>query len=353
MQGMKPQPLLARQLQHLLIICLVSILAGIFYQTMLLGYFDHNAFILGLMLGLGFYLFKYFATPKLDKAILRFPLVIKIILNTLAYSSLVYIVANISGFMIGLINGRTLTEFLDSLFFKSQFYLIGYCLILFSLMTFVSHISNLLGEGVLMNLLIGKYHKPVQEERIFMFLDLCSSTVIAEKLDTFEYSSFLKDFFLDIDNAVVESKGAIIQFVGDEVVIVWKVKDGIERNNCVRFFPLAKSRILRKKQYYQDKYGVIPKFKAGLHYGKIVITEVGGTKQEIAYHGDTINTTAHIRSECTSSKKDLLVSADLLSILENIDLKYYVESVGIVSLKGKENVIGLIAVEKKGSKSSN
>lgn len=345
---MKPQPLLVRQLKELLIICCVSILAGIIYQTLVLEYFDHNAIILGLMLGLGFYFFKYFATPKLDKAILRFPFVIKIILNTLAYSSLVYIISNISGFMIGWINGRTLTEFFDSLFFKSQFYLIGYCLVLFSLMIFVSHISNLLGKGVLINLLIGKYHKPVQEERIFMFLDLCSSTLIAEKLDPFEYSSLLKDFFLDIDDAVVESKGSIIQFVGDEIVIVWKVKDGIDRNNCVRFFPLAKSRILRKKQYYQDKYGVIPKFKAGLHYGKIVITEVGGTKQEIAYHGDTINTTAHIRSECTIRKKDLLISADLLSILENIDVKYNVESVGIANLKGKQNVIGLFSIKKKG-----
>ncbi len=131
--------------------------------------------------------------------------------------------------------------------------------------------------------------------------------------------------------------------------IVWKVKDGIERNNCVRFFPLAKSRILRKKQYYMDKYGVIPKFKAGLHYGRIVITEIGSTKQEIAYHGDTINTTARIRSECANFDEDLLISADLLSILENIDVKYNVESVGIASLKGKQNVIGLFSIKKKGN----
>ena len=76
---MKPQLLLVIQFKQLLIICSGSILAGIIYQSLLLGYFDHNAFILGLMLGLGFYLFKYFASPKLDKAILRFPLLIKIL----------------------------------------------------------------------------------------------------------------------------------------------------------------------------------------------------------------------------------------------------------------------------------
>ena len=45
------------------------------------------------------------------------------------------------------------------------------------------------------NLFLGKYHRPRKEERIVMFLDLTSSTAIAEKLDLYKYSSFLKDFF--------------------------------------------------------------------------------------------------------------------------------------------------------------
>ncbi len=342
-----PPPLLARQIKHLLIVCFVSILAGIAYQIMVTDYFDHNAIILGLWMGVGFYLFKSFAVPLIKKRADRFPLLVKILISTMAYSCLIYILVNISSFTIGLIAGRTLSEFFSSLFFISQLYLIGYSLIVFSILIFISHVSSLLGKSVLTNLLLGRYHKPVQEERIFMFLDLCSSTEIAEKLDPFEYSSFLKDFFLDIDSAVIESKGSIIQFVGDETVIVWKVKDGIERNNCVRFFALAKTRIFRKKEYYTNRYGTIPKFKAGAHFGKTVITAVGVTKQEIAYHGDTINTAARIRSECNAFKADLLISAELLSMLENIDFKYNVKSVGITTLKGKKNIIGLFAVKKK------
>jgi adenylate cyclase len=330
-------------------ICLASIFAGMIYQMLNEGFVDYNAFALGLWIGLGFSSFKYFVIPKVNKAIKTFSLISKITIKAFTYSILIYFLSNIMGLIGGLIEGKAWTEFYISLSSTSQLYLIIYSLIIFSIITFNFHISSLLGKGVLFNLLMGKYHKPVQESRIFMFLDLCSSAAIAEKLDPFEYSSFLKDFFLDIDDAVVESKGAIIQFVGDEVVIVWKVKDGIERNNCVRFFPLAKSRILRKKRYYKDKYGVIPKFKAGLHYGRIVITEIGSTKQEIAYHGDTINTTARIRSECSNFEKDLLISADLLSILENIDVKYNVESVGVSSLKGKQNVIGLFSIKKKGN----
>jgi len=71
-----------------------------------------------------------------------------------------------------------------------------------------------MGKGVLLNLFLGKYHEPRKEERIVMFLDLTSSTAIAEKLDLYEYSSFLKDFFYDIDEAINETKGLYFNLWG-------------------------------------------------------------------------------------------------------------------------------------------
>ena len=101
-----------------------------------------------------------------------------------------------------------------------------------------------------------------------------------------------KDFFFNLDESIVETNGSIFQFVGDEVVILWKTKEGVENNNCLRFFFLAEDNIKRYKEKFSDKYGVYPEFKAGLHFGNVIVTEVGGTKQEIAYHGDTVNTAA-------------------------------------------------------------
>jgi adenylate cyclase len=37
----------------------------------------------------------------------------------------------------------------------------------------------MIGPGTLVNLLLGRYHRPVAEDRIFMFLDLNDSTAIA------------------------------------------------------------------------------------------------------------------------------------------------------------------------------
>lgn len=220
-------------------------------------------------------------------------------------------------------------------------------LIINFMINFFMQVKRKMGKGVLLNLFLGRYHRPRREERIVMFLDLTSATAIAEKLDLYKYSSFLKDFFYDIDDAINETKGAIFQFVGDEVVILWHPKDGNENNNCINFFFKAQKVIRDHKAIYLEKYGVFPQFKAGLHFGTVVITEVGGSKQEIAYHGDTINTTARIRSTCNQFKECLLVSAELLSRLNDLDKSYSVESVGVANFKGKAHVVGLFGVRQK------
>jgi hypothetical protein len=48
------------------------------------------------------------------------------------------------------------------------------------LINFVRQLNRMLGPGTLVNLLLGRYHRPVAEDRIFMFLDLNDSTAIAE-----------------------------------------------------------------------------------------------------------------------------------------------------------------------------
>lgn len=115
----------------------------------------------------------------------------------------------------------------------------------------------------------------------------------------------------------------------------------------MRFFFLAKNIIKEKEEYYNCTYGFSPKFKAGIHSGNVIVAEVGGSKTDIAYHGDTVNTAARIRSECNNLDRSILISAELLSLLKNIDDAYEIESMGIISLKGKENIVGLFSVSKK------
>jgi len=56
-----------------------------------------------------------------------------------------------------------------------------------------------------------------------MFVDLLSSTTIAEALGNEKYHNLLHDFYADITNPIIYNKGKIYQYVGDEVIVSWRL----------------------------------------------------------------------------------------------------------------------------------
>ncbi|MDN5216006.1 adenylate/guanylate cyclase domain-containing protein [Fulvivirgaceae bacterium BMA12] len=192
------------------------------------------------------------------------------------------------------------------------------------------------GKGVLLNYLTGKYHKPSVEVRIFMFLDLNDSTTIAEQLGPSKYSALVTDFFRDIDTPITETQGSVLQYVGDEVVVIWKQKYGIKNNNCLRAFNMAQEVLKTRRGYYEKNYGVFPGFKAGMHIGEVSITEVGVSKKEIAYHGNTINTTARVCAAVHKHGKQILISKPLF---ERLKTEEEFEDLGHHLFKGKQEAV--------------
>ena len=63
---------------------------------------------------------------------------------------------------------------------------------------FYAEVSENIGPGVLANFFTGKYHTPIEEERIYMFLDMKSSTTIAENLGHVKYFEMLREYYSDL-----------------------------------------------------------------------------------------------------------------------------------------------------------
>jgi adenylate cyclase len=204
--------------------------------------------------------------------------------------------------------------------------------------------NRLLGRRVLWSYLVGRYHHPIEEERVFMFLDLKSSTTIAERLGHVRYHRFLNDFFFDITPAITASHGDIHQYVGDEIVITWTSRAGLQHARCIQCFFRIVETIRASSAKYERRYGVIPTFRAAIHFGPVVTAEVGDVKREIAFHGDTMNTTARIRAECSRVGRDLLVSAELLAGI-TLDGSHRPVRIGKIQLRGKEREVELFALE--------
>jgi adenylate cyclase len=204
-------------------------------------------------------------------------------------------------------------------------------------------VNSKFGQGVFWDIIRGKYNTPKEEKRIFMFLDINSSTVIAEQLGDENYHSLLKDFFADITAPIVDNKGTIYQYVGDEVVVAWNYEDGIENQHCIRCFFDMKLFIQKNKEKYLRRYGLIPSFKAGIHCGRVIAGEVGIIKRDITYSGDVLNTTSRILSKCGEFQQEMIASSDLLSELR-FAKEFITRPLGAIKLRGKQKEVLLSAL---------
>lgn len=208
---------------------------------------------------------------------------------------------------------------------------------------FYAEVSDNLGQSVLHNFFLGKYHRPIEEERIFMFLDMKSSTTIAESLGHVTYFEMLKSYYADLSDAVIQYSGEIYQYVGDEIVVSWQLSDGIHNNNCLKCFFAMKESLATQSEKYQAKFGVLPTFKAGFHCGSVTTGEIGVIKKDIIFTGDVLNTTARIQGLCNTHKVDILLSSNL-KVKLNLDSEFQLRSLGRNKLRGKIEKIELFTI---------
>ncbi|MEL6811027.1 MAG: adenylate/guanylate cyclase domain-containing protein [Bacteroidota bacterium] len=217
--------------------------------------------------------------------------------------------------------------------------------LLFSLLTSLlyAEISENIGQNVLLNFFTGKYHKPVVEDRIFMFVDMKDSTPIAESLGHEKYFDLLRSYYFHFSDAIIHNHGQVYQYVGDEIVITWKLKNGLARNHCLQCFYDMKSALAKKEKFYADNFGVTPDFKAALHIGEVTTGEIGALKKDIFFTGDVLNTTARILGLCGEYQEDLLLSKELS---EQLDLggDFTVRTLANASLKGKKEKVEIVSV---------
>ena len=324
--------------------CLFGALAGIIFQLLRDGFVDFRAFFMGISLGFAYGIMELFVLSGFRKSFLKFPLIITIFLKAFIYLIVIYIVTGTLGLLLGLSEGKQLEEWYQSLVDIDQVILIIYILLFYILLSFYTHINLLLGEGALMKFLLGKYRKPSGEHRIFMFLDIKSSTTLAERLGLENYYSLLNDFFHEISEPVRSTNAEIYQYVGDEVVLTWKTNEGINNSNCLKIFFEIQERVYANRKYYRSKYGVIPEFKAGVHVGEVISAQIGDIKREIVYNGDVLNTSARIQEQCNVLKRELLLSGMLLKKLD-IENEYTAEKLDTIKLRGKENSIEIYSLK--------
>lgn len=207
------------------LICIFTSIAGVIYEIVDTGALSFMSVLIGLPIGLVYAVLELYVFTNRDLWINKLSFIKLILAKAFLYTAFAFVFINLVGLINGFLDGKSKDEFYESLVSSNQLMLLV-VLALYLMIAFFLQINRLLGEGKLLKYLLGKYYQPVREDRIFMFLDIKSSTHIAEKFGNKIFYSWLNDFFHEISDPVTSTKAEIYQYVGDEVVFTWEISNG-------------------------------------------------------------------------------------------------------------------------------
>jgi adenylate cyclase len=240
---------------------------------------------------------------------------------------------------------RFMTSFTDA----HLIYALPFFVVVAVLIQFVLQMNRMIGTNVVRYFVAGVYHRPQAEERIFLFVDLERSTHVAERLGSAQYFELLRRFADQLTEPVLETDGEIYQYAGDEVVVTWPMKAGVHAANCVRCFFAIRAAVERDRARYEETFGVVPRFRGGLHGGTVTAGELGDLKQQIVFVGDILNTAARLEEYAKQTGLDLVVSG---AVLERIVLPPRVRAApcGDLTIRGKEARVAAFSLIEESAK---
>lgn len=210
--------------------------------------------------------------------------------------------------------------------------------------TAVAHaVSDHFGPSLFRSFVFGRYKKPRVENRTFMFLDLVGSTTIAERLGHVRYFELLQSLFDDLTEPLLATNASVYQYVGDEVVLTWPADGRSGGDASVACFFAIEELLSQKEDEYEREFGAVPRFRAGVHSGRVTTGQVGQVRTDIVHSGDVLNTAARIQGRAKEAEAAVLVSGEVAYRLPGS--KWVTESLGDLALKGKSERVMVFAVQ--------
>ncbi|MGX7707040.1 adenylate/guanylate cyclase domain-containing protein [Methylobacterium sp. Gmos1] len=221
---------------------------------------------------------------------------------------------------------------------------IPFALVMSAIIVAVLRVRDLIGAATFVNLILGRYHRPVREERVFLFLDLAGSTAYAERHGDVAAQELLTAVFSAIAEPVRRYCGQVDDYIGDQVIVSWPLARGIARARCVACVFAIRRALDDDRERWLARFGLVPELRAALHGGSVVTAEVGVDRHKIAYFGDVMNATARLEGLCRETKRDVLISQAVLTRLPRLPEGIEAQTLGAYHLRGRSETMTVHAL---------
>ncbi len=169
-----------------------------------------------------------------------------------------------------------------------------------------------------------------------LFSDVRDFTPFSEANLPYDVVHMLNRYFLTMGDAVMENGGVIDKYIGDGMMALFGVDGGEPREVCLAAVR-AGLRMLEKlaefNAYLRDHFGAVFAIRIGIHYGNVVVGQMGHPKKsQFTAIGDAVNMASRIESAVKGTAANLLVSE---AVFEKIQGAVQIGVETTAPLKGK------------------
>lgn len=201
----------------------------------------------------------------------------------------------------------------------------------------VIRVIGFLGGKNIFHLLIGKYHRPVWERKVFLFLDIKGSTNLVDSLGPEKSKRLFGKFMFDSSEPITDNGGEIYRYQGDGFVATWNWEDAFKPEGVFKAVDDLYLMIDRERDRYNLQFGACPDFRIGIHGGDIITSEEGDIRRNIGFYGDAINIAARMEAKAKDYNVDCVVTSDVADRAVNMGDR--IKEVGEEAVRGIDRKI--------------
>jgi adenylate cyclase len=204
-------------------------------------------------------------------------------------------------------------------------------------------IANIIGPRAFLNFITGRYHSPVEENRFVLFVDIAGSTGLAERLGGIAIHRFLDRTFRLLTLAVVDYRGEVLNYVGDEVIVTWPERGGALDCRPLRCFVAMREALVQASSQFQGEFGAMPRIRGSLHFGPVIVGEIGDIKRAIVFNGDVMNTAARLEELSRNVDGGFLASRAAMERFSAAP-PFAVRDLGRLAIRGRADGIDVVGI---------
>jgi adenylate cyclase len=160
------------------------------------------------------------------------------------------------------------------------------------------------------------FHAGREMEIAILFADLRDFTRLSERRLPYDVVFLLNRYFKAMGEAVAESGGYLDKFIGDGVMALFGIKEGVgamgAETACRQALDAARRMSLKLAELNQHLAADLKsplRIGIGIHFGPAIVGDMGfGTNQHLTAIGDTVNTASRLEAATKELQAQLVIS---------------------------------------------